>query len=346
VFSAEVCRKLIEAAEETGFKMASDSIDRHPAMDISVFNHGRVKAPKINDILQPYYPLLKAELDKRYKGQSGVKNELDWVFFRKYKAGTVRSALLGHQDANKHSINVCLNAPPDFEGGGLYFIPPESEMGEIFSLLCTQSHERNLTRSHARNRTQSHASHARTHARARARLPVFVSRNPSHPSLIRTHKHTPRFCTQQLRSTAAGKLANAVDDDEDYKNSGLYDSTQESSFDQRDEDEDENEDENHQHFGAKITTLLRPERVPPPEYGNQSNFFFPYIAAGSAMVYDNTVWHGVTPVTAGTRYTLSFFYDEPIEIKYQDDPVLLKEARAEACELGEEKYVGPRCLFL
>lgn len=37
VMSAEVCRLLIEAGEKTGFKMAKDSIDSNPAMDISVY---------------------------------------------------------------------------------------------------------------------------------------------------------------------------------------------------------------------------------------------------------------------------------------------------------------------
>jgi len=229
VFSAEVCRKLIEAGEKTGFAMAVDSIDKNPAMDISVYNHHRVKAPRVHAILEPFLPLFKAELDRRYKGQDGVDNELDWVFFRKYRAGTIRSALLGHQDSNKHSINVALNT--DFEGGGLYFVPPDSELGKIANGLSGASDE-------------------------------------------------------EARKLSAGML---------------------------------------------------PDHVPGPEHGNQSNYFFPHITPGVAMVYDNTVWHGVTPVLSGVRYTLSFFYDEPIDIKYQDDPHLLEEARAkEAKEAGEE----------
>lgn len=65
----------------------------------------------------------------------------------------------------------------------------------------------------------------------------------------------------------------------------------------------------------KLNAALQPEHIPGPEHGNQSNYFFPYVAPGSAMVYDKTVWHGVTPVTKGIRYALSFFYDEPLEIK-------------------------------
>ena len=53
VFSQEICRKLIEAAEETGFKMAVDSIDQSPAMDISVYVGARLVCYATRNMLFP-----------------------------------------------------------------------------------------------------------------------------------------------------------------------------------------------------------------------------------------------------------------------------------------------------
>eukprot|EP00656_Telonema_subtile_P028688 TRINITY_DN3127_c0_g1_i2.p1 TRINITY_DN3127_c0_g1~~TRINITY_DN3127_c0_g1_i2.p1 ORF type:complete len:254 (-),score=29.59 TRINITY_DN3127_c0_g1_i2:159-920(-) len=48
-----------------------------------------------------------------------------------------------------------------------------------------------------------------------------------------------------------------------------------------------------------------------PDRCNTSDYFFPHTPVGKGTIYDKTVWHGVTRVTKGARYTLSFFYDEP-----------------------------------
>jgi len=44
---------------------------------------------------------------------------------------------------------------------------------------------------------------------------------------------------------------------------------------------------------------------------NTSDYFFPHLKVGAATVYNNKVWHGVSKMRAGSRYTLSLFYDQP-----------------------------------
>ncbi len=200
--SKERCQNLIDAAEQCNWTMDPEPIDSKPVVDINVFHHGKVYSPEIYTMLEPYLPILKKKLDDRFPG---FPNQLDWIFFRKYQAGTVRQSLQGHLDTNKHTINLILNS--SFEGGDLYFIPTESEFG---------------------------------------------------------------------------KLANAP--------------------------EGSNVDK------TPLFQGVIPENVPQPKEGNQSNYFFPDIEPGSVILYDHTIWHGVTPVTQGTRYSLSFFYDEPQEI--------------------------------
>jgi len=199
-FTMQVCKELIDAAEAMQWTMDADSIDNNPVMDIRVFNHDVIYAPKIYQILEPYLKQMKDELDRFHPD---VPNKLDWVFFRKYVTGSVRSSLQGHKDTNQHTVNLALNT--DFDGGRLYFVPPSSQLGKLA--------------------------------------------NEKHGTPVEFQK------------------------------------------------------------------AMLPENIPDPVNGNTSNYFFPYMEPGVIMVYDNTVWHGVTHVTKGTRFSLSFFYDEPKEIR-------------------------------
>jgi len=52
-----------------------------------------------------------------------------------------------------------------------------------------------------------------------------------------------------------------------------------------------------------------------PDLCNSSNYFMPHMQVGVATIYDRTIWHGVSRVRAGARYTLSLFYDEPSRIR-------------------------------
>ena len=41
----------------------------------------------------------------------------------------------------------------------------------------------------------------------------------------------------------------------------------------------------------------------------------PSVQTGVGTIYNKSIWHGVTRMTKGSRYTLSFFYDEPPSIR-------------------------------
>eukprot|EP00658_Telonema_sp_P-2_P052766 TRINITY_DN4104_c0_g1_i2.p1 TRINITY_DN4104_c0_g1~~TRINITY_DN4104_c0_g1_i2.p1 ORF type:complete len:252 (+),score=33.64 TRINITY_DN4104_c0_g1_i2:151-906(+) len=137
---------------------------------------------------------MELALDKRFKGRHGAQNHLGWIFLRKYEAGHSRDCLRAHHDSNLHTINIPLNE--DFEGGGLFFIPPGSELANMI-----------------------------------------------------------------LREV------------------------------------------------GRVEWYLRGSNV--RDGCNSSSYFFPYLPVGVGTIYNKTVWHGVTTLTAGSRYTLSFFYDEP-----------------------------------
>ncbi|GAB5369859.1 hypothetical protein AAMO2058_001442800 [Amorphochlora amoebiformis] len=44
---------------------------------------------------------------------------------------------------------------------------------------------------------------------------------------------------------------------------------------------------------------------------NTTDYFYPYMETGSAYVHGKTLWHGITTITEGTKYSLLFFFDEP-----------------------------------
>jgi len=44
---------------------------------------------------------------------------------------------------------------------------------------------------------------------------------------------------------------------------------------------------------------------------NSSAYYIPRLITGSAMFYNNRVYHGIAPVTNGTKYSLLFFLDQP-----------------------------------
>ena len=52
------------------------------------------------------------------------------------------------------------------------------------------------------------------------------------------------------------------------------------------------------------------EATPKPVF-NSTKFFIPYYAPGDALVHDNTVYHGIGPVTSGTKFSLVLFFDMP-----------------------------------
>lgn len=79
---------------------------------------------------------------------------------------------------------------------------------------------------------------------------------------------------------------------------------------------------------VNVKQYLKGEKV--SDNCNSSNYFFPHLPVGIGTIYNKTIWHGVTRMTTGTRYTLSFFYDEPERIRNRDEnerPKILFENR-------------------
>lgn len=56
---------------------------------------------------------------------------------------------------------------------------------------------------------------------------------------------------------------------------------------------------------------------------NSSNVVFPALKEGDALIHNYTVWHGIAPITKGTRYSLLLFFD-------QDNPMLERSEEEEA----------------
>jgi len=187
---ADVCAQIVAAADQHGYSSDADSIDGRAVLDINVFNHGQVYSEEIYSLISPYLPGMKAALDRRFPE---LPNSIDWIFLRKYTAGTRRDSLRAHNDKNLHTINVPLNI--QFQGGRLFFIPTFTPLG---------------------------------HA---------VSQN------------------------------------------------------------------------IMIEKYLVPDHL--TGECNNTNYFFPHLPVGIGTIYNSSIWHGVTPMVEGSRYTLSYFYDEP-----------------------------------
>ena len=45
---------------------------------------------------------------------------------------------------------------------------------------------------------------------------------------------------------------------------------------------------------------------------NSSRFFVPKLDVGRAIIHNNQVLHGISPITKGTKYSLLFFLDMPV----------------------------------
>lgn len=90
------------------------------------------------NLLQPWVPKItqivkdhrnKEEFNEFYPDEPDREPELNWVFFRKYSPNDKRNSLDQHVDTNMNTVNIELN--DDFVGGGLFYIKPSAETGEI-----------------------------------------------------------------------------------------------------------------------------------------------------------------------------------------------------------------------
>lgn len=52
---------------------------------------------------------------------------------------------------------------------------------------------------------------------------------------------------------------------------------------------------------------------------NTSALLFPHVPTGAAVLYDNTVWHGVAPVQEELRYSLTMFYTVGVGVEEELD---------------------------
>ena len=132
----DACAKLIEVCNNAGWATEADSIDGYNVQDLQVVHHGKVVHAAAHAVIAPYLDNLKRWLDAKWGDDPLNYNELDWVFARKYAAGSVRDGLQGHKDSNRHSINIALNT--DFDGGHLYFVPPDSPLGQLVDAKGTK----------------------------------------------------------------------------------------------------------------------------------------------------------------------------------------------------------------
>jgi hypothetical protein len=136
VFSKEDCQRLIQAAEQIGFPEDIDSIEYNDenssfSWAIDVEESGNVAEPILRDIYQQYLPIVSKIVSQQRTHFLGVDLDdhsppsLDWVFLRKYQANSIRQMLSLHNDVNLITVIIALN--DDYEGGGLFYVKPDSE---------------------------------------------------------------------------------------------------------------------------------------------------------------------------------------------------------------------------
>jgi len=79
---------------------------------------------------------------------------------------------------------------------------------------------------------------------------------------------------------------------------------------------------------------------------NTSNYFFPHMKVGAATVYNSKVWHGVSKMRVGARYTLSLFYDEPAELSTDSTVVFINERESKPDEQVSLFWVPQRAMLI
>lgn len=139
LFTKQECDELIKVSENYGWAIIPDSIDSKPTQDIEVYLHGEILVPEVWALIEPHVAKLRAAMSSVVPYSCSIHHELDWLFVRRYKAGTMRTSLKGHHDSNQHSLNLALNSDTDFEGGNIYFIPHDSPLGKNISLEITNN---------------------------------------------------------------------------------------------------------------------------------------------------------------------------------------------------------------
>ena len=91
-------------------------------------------------LLEPWIPMItqivkdnrnREAFGKFYPDEPGKEPALDWIFLRKYSPDAERNSLIVHHDTNMNTVNIELS--DSYEGGGLFYMKPLADTGEIQS---------------------------------------------------------------------------------------------------------------------------------------------------------------------------------------------------------------------
>jgi len=155
VFPKSLCNEFIDLGEQAGFLVQEESIDEPeqndptnkivPAQTINVYETDNKMKININNeaiwnLLEPWIPTItqivkdnrnSEAIGKFYPDEPDREPALDWIFLRKYSPDAERNSLTVHHDTNMNTVNIELS--DDYEGGGLFYMKPLADTGEIQS---------------------------------------------------------------------------------------------------------------------------------------------------------------------------------------------------------------------
>ena len=135
-----ICRDIIKAAEQHGYPLEADSIDKGEAKNslsqqIDIVEYGEVQDgvdelwKLIEPILSRVTEIVQATKEKVWGLEKARQkaSTAEWIFLRKYAPSTERNMLKLHKDSNMFTVNLFLN--DDYDGGGLFYVRPPIGLG-------------------------------------------------------------------------------------------------------------------------------------------------------------------------------------------------------------------------
>lgn len=141
IVTPEWCKTIIAEAENLGFPLDTDSIDRGELVNkysqqIDILNQGGiVEEESLWNLIEPIMPRLtnmvqtmKEKVWDLERARAKVP-DFEWIFLRKYSPTSDRNMLKIHQDSNMFTVNIFLN--DDYEGGGLFYVRPPAALGTM-----------------------------------------------------------------------------------------------------------------------------------------------------------------------------------------------------------------------
>jgi cytidylate kinase len=140
VVPPETCRDIIKAAEQHGYPLEADSIDRGEVNNKLSQQIDIVESGKVRDGVDELWKLIEPILSRVTEIVQATKEKVwglekarqkastaEWIFLRKYAPSTERNMLRLHQDSNMFTVNLFLN--DDYDGGGLFYVRPPVGLG-------------------------------------------------------------------------------------------------------------------------------------------------------------------------------------------------------------------------